>query len=216
MQGQRIVIDCMFDDKMNEKEIKSLVQQLGYVYSSNKKSANPANLSITGIGPNVEKQLKKVNYDKWKVPFKNEDYISLYPKDQLVYLTADSSETLTTLDPKCVYIIGGIVDHNRFKMITYKKAAGQGIKTAKLPLDEHINTKSTKVLTVNHVFDCMLKYIECKDWTKAFLTTLPMRKEVTVLTEAEKKEKLEKEKMLKKEEAKTPMVQEKADNKKLA
>jgi len=176
----------MFDDKMSDREIKSLVQQLGYVYSTNKKSEQPANLCITGIGPRTEQQLKKLNYDKWRVPFKKEDYINLYPKEEFVYLTADATDVMTSVESKYVYIIGGIVDRNRYKMITYDKAKQQGIKTAKLPLDQYIDTKATKVLTVNHVFDCLLKYIETKDWTKTFLTTLPMRKEAKPVPSAEK------------------------------
>lgn len=50
-----------------------------------------------------------------------------------------------------VYIIGGIVDRNRLKGVTYKKAQEQGIATAKLPLDKYVEMgASTRVLTVNH------------------------------------------------------------------
>lgn len=50
-----------------------------------------------------------------------------------------------------VYIIGGIVDRNRLKGITYKKAVEQGIETGKLPLDQVVNMGgATRVLTVNH------------------------------------------------------------------
>jgi tRNA (guanine9-N1)-methyltransferase len=38
------------------------------------------------------------------------------PKD-LVYLTAEATDVLQDLDPKRVYIIGGIVDHNRLKVL---------------------------------------------------------------------------------------------------
>eukprot|EP01022_Parablepharisma_sp_SALTPOND_P017482 TRINITY_DN2802_c0_g1_i1.p1 TRINITY_DN2802_c0_g1~~TRINITY_DN2802_c0_g1_i1.p1 ORF type:complete len:307 (+),score=57.51 TRINITY_DN2802_c0_g1_i1:84-1004(+) len=186
--GQRIVIDCNFDDKMTERELKSLAQQLGYVYSTNKRSKAPANLCVTGIGPNMKKQLEKMSYDKWRINFSEEDYIGLYPKEDLVYLTADATDVLHTIDSGKVYIIGGIVDRNRYKMITYNKAVEQGIKTAKLPLDQHINLKATKVLTVNHVFSCLIKYIETQDWTKAFLETLPLRKHVAPLPETKKED----------------------------
>lgn len=50
-----------------------------------------------------------------------------------------------------VYIIGGIVDRNRLKGITYKKAEEQGIETGKLPLDQVVEMGgATRVLTVNH------------------------------------------------------------------
>lgn len=50
-----------------------------------------------------------------------------------------------------MYIIGGIVDRNRLKGITYKKAVEQGIETGKLPLDQVVDMGvATRVLTVNH------------------------------------------------------------------
>jgi len=186
--GQRIVIDCNFDDKMSEREFKSLVQQLSYVYCTNKRAKHPSNVCITGIGPNIKHQLEKVNYEKWRIKFSEEDYMKLYPKEDLVYLTADATDIMTTIDPSKVYIIGGLVDRNRYKNITFNRAKDQGIKTAKLPLDQYVDIKNaTKVLTVNHVFSILLKYIDTKDWAKAFVDVLPLRKHIEVLGETEKK-----------------------------
>lgn len=176
--GQRIVIDCNFESKMTERELKSLVQQLGYSYSMNKRAKNPANLCIAGIGPVLKMLLARNNYERWRIDCSEKDYSELYRKEELVYLTADGDAVLETLDPSKVYIIGGIVDRNRHKLITYNKAKEQGIQTAKLPLDKYVDTKATKVLTVNHVFECLINFIDHQDWTKAFLETLPLRKHV--------------------------------------
>lgn len=62
---------------------------------------------------------------------------------QLVYLTSDAEETLETLDPRCAYVIGGIVDRNRLKGATCNKASAQGIRTAKLPIKENFALSST-------------------------------------------------------------------------
>jgi tRNA (guanine9-N1)-methyltransferase len=80
-----------------------------------------------------------------------QSYLELFRKESLVYLTADSPHTITELCRDKVYIIGGIVDRNRHKGITYKKAQEQGIATAKLPLDSCVQMgAATRVLTVNH------------------------------------------------------------------
>jgi tRNA (guanine9-N1)-methyltransferase len=78
-----------------------------------------------------------------------------FKKEQLVYLTADSSNEITDLDPKDVYIIGGIVDRNRHKELTIKKAIDQGIRHARLPISDYLSLNTSCVLTVNHVFDIM-------------------------------------------------------------
>jgi tRNA (guanine9-N1)-methyltransferase len=41
------------------------------------------------------------------------------PKGNVVYLTADSEEELSELRPDETYIIGGICDHNRYKVTFY-------------------------------------------------------------------------------------------------
>ncbi|TYZ58426.1 hypothetical protein PybrP1_009466 [[Pythium] brassicae (nom. inval.)] len=113
-----------------------------------------------------------------------------------------------------VYIIGGIVDRNRLKGITYKKAVEQGIETGKLPLDQVIDMGvATRVLTVNHgaatcvrffrmrvcalarsliplalvcaVFEILTQYAQQEDWASAALATLPSRKNVQLKQEEE-------------------------------
>eukprot|EP00826_Nyctotherus_ovalis_P003822 TRINITY_DN10788_c0_g1_i1.p1 TRINITY_DN10788_c0_g1~~TRINITY_DN10788_c0_g1_i1.p1 ORF type:complete len:211 (+),score=19.11 TRINITY_DN10788_c0_g1_i1:239-871(+) len=179
--GQRIVIDCLFDDKMTEKELKSLAHQLMYVYGINRRSSCPSNLYVTGVGPKLTIHLQSLHYDKWLIPFTPSDYIELYKKEELIYLTADAKEILESINADKVYIIGGLVDRNRYKQATYNKAKEQGIAVARLPIAESIDIKATKVLTVNHTFGCVMKYIELKDWTSALLQALPLKKHATAL-----------------------------------
>lgn len=48
-EGQRIIIDLDFADKMTPGEIKSLCQQLNYSYSVNCRAAIPAHLIFTSL-----------------------------------------------------------------------------------------------------------------------------------------------------------------------
>ncbi|PSK53894.1 hypothetical protein B9Z65_7700 [Elsinoe australis] len=100
----------------------------------------------------------------------------LQGEGEVVYLTAESPDTLTELTPYSTYIIGGIVDKNREKGICYKRACEAGIKTAKLPIGEYLEMQSRKVLATNHVVEIMLKWLEYEDWGKAFLEVIPKRK----------------------------------------
>jgi len=49
---------------------------------------------------------------------KEESFTELFPKEQLVYLSSEGTDTLLALDPSKVYVIGGLVDHNRFKVLS--------------------------------------------------------------------------------------------------
>jgi tRNA (guanine9-N1)-methyltransferase len=94
----------------------------------------------------------------------------------VVYLSADSPDTLTTLEPDTCYIIGGLVDRNRYKGICFEAARKAGIPTARLPIGDFISMRSRQVLTTNHVVEIMVKYMETQNWAQSFLEVIPMRK----------------------------------------
>ena len=59
----------------------------------------------------------------WPIIRSEQHYKELFATRQadLVYLTADSPHELGALNSQDVYIIGGIVDRNRYKLLTLKK-----------------------------------------------------------------------------------------------
>ncbi len=95
---------------------------------------------------------------------------------EVVYLTSDSPNTLSSLSAYSTYIIGGIVDKNRHKGICYKKAMDRNVKTAKLPIGDYMQMSTRAVLATNHVVEIMLQWLECGDWGEAFLKVMPKRK----------------------------------------
>lgn len=95
---------------------------------------------------------------------------------EVVYLTSDSPDTLTRLQPYSTYIIGGLVDRNRHKGVCYKRAMDRVIRTAKLPIGDYMQMTSRFVLATNHVAEIMLRWLELGDWGKAFLQVVPKRK----------------------------------------
>ncbi|RDW73899.1 hypothetical protein BP5796_07341 [Coleophoma crateriformis] len=110
---------------------------------------------------------------------------SIPTSPSIVYLTADSPNTIDRLSPYTSYIIGGIVDKNRHKGLCYKRACERGIPTAKLPIGEYMTMQSRTVLTVNHVVEIMLKWLEKGDWGEAFLSVIPKRKEAKLRVKGE-------------------------------
>ena len=117
-------------------------------------------------------------------------------KDTVVYLTADTDEELEELKEGETYILGGIVDHNRYKVCGFfvlvcitiylpsfdknlckEKADTSGIRTARLPIGKYMaEMTSRKVLTVNQVFEILINWVETRDWEKALYSVMPKRK----------------------------------------
>uniref|UniRef100_A0A670IZF6 tRNA (guanine(9)-N(1))-methyltransferase n=1 Tax=Podarcis muralis TaxID=64176 RepID=A0A670IZF6_PODMU len=157
----RLIIDCSFDNLMELKDVKKLHKQIQRCYAENRKALHPVQ----------------------DIHIKSEHYSELMKKEDLVYLTSDSPEVLNELDESKAYVIGGLVDHNHHKGITYKRAQEEGISHAQLPLGIFVKMNSRKVLAVNHVFEIILAFLEKRDWEEAFFTVLPQRKGAKPLNE---------------------------------
>ncbi|KIK67622.1 hypothetical protein GYMLUDRAFT_154603 [Collybiopsis luxurians FD-317 M1] len=177
--GGKVVLDLGFDKLMSEKEINSLSSQLAYTYSANRNSAYPFTLLCTSVEGRTRDRLEAINdaaYKRWSHTEWWQD--ELHPKKQnIVYLTADSEEEIEELRPDEIYIIGALVDHNRYKNLTLEKAKSQSIRHARLPIGKYVSSLPTrKVLTVNQVFEIMLKWVETRNWEEAFHCIIPKRK----------------------------------------
>uniref|UniRef100_A0A8B9C033 tRNA methyltransferase 10 homolog A n=1 Tax=Anser brachyrhynchus TaxID=132585 RepID=A0A8B9C033_9AVES len=183
----RLIVDCSFDDLMVLKDVKKLHKQIQRCYAENRKAFHPVQFYLTSHGGQLKSNMNENDkgWVNWKdIQIRTEHYSELIKKEDLVYLTSDSPDVLSELDEKKAYVIGGLVDHNHHKGITYKKAVEQGIGHAQLPLGNFVKMNSRKVLAVNHVFEIILAYLEKRDWKEAFFSVLPQRKGAVPLGEA--------------------------------
>ncbi|KAH7926770.1 hypothetical protein BV22DRAFT_1032512 [Leucogyrophana mollusca] len=196
----QVVIDLGFDDMMIEKEIVSLTSQLAYAYSANRYAPKPFSAIIfSSLNARTKARLDGMNdasYRRWAgTKWWEEGYERLWAEKNIsdtteegsaqdvpaqasvVYLTADSEHELMELSEGETYIIGGICDHNRYKNLCLNKAKASGIRHARLPIGRYIASLTTrKVLTVNQVFEILLKWVESRDWEQAFWSVIPKRK----------------------------------------
>lgn len=148
-----VAIDFDYDDLMHDKDIAKCAKQMLWVYTENRKSEMPIRLHFTSIKENsrIEKALDRNDgYKNWDVKIRREPYYDLFDRNSIVYLSADSDNVLTELEPNAVYIIGGLVDHNHHKGLSFQRAQEQGLRTARLPLSEHIEMKTRVALTIVH------------------------------------------------------------------
>lgn len=105
------------------------------------------------------------------------------PRSTVTYLTGDSPNVLTSLTPGHTYVLGGIVDRNRYKNLCLNKANSLGIAHAQLPIGEYLPEMQTrKVLTVNQVFEILVGWVDGGEkegkegWGEALRKVMPERK----------------------------------------
>ena len=177
--GSKIIIDCNFEEHMKDKELNSLVTQFSHFLSDNKNSEKPINVILTGVGPRLKQQLVKREAYKWNAwlsQIYDEDYNKMFDKKDLVYLTGDSDKDMGKFDPNTLYIVGGLIDHNKLKNITLNKAKDEEIRHERFPIADYVSLKQCGILAVNHVLNILLKLNEGKNWTETFNEALPKRK----------------------------------------
>jgi len=194
--GMRVIIDCDFEHLMDERSIKSMVRQIVDLYSINKYSTNPFRVILYGVGKQIKEGLEKSDYKNWigiEIYFK-EDYPNfdkfiediLYKDDKrpmkdikynIYYLSADSENNIENIDKNSTYIIGGIVDRNKYKGLSLNKAKELGINHGKFPIGEYLKLQSSQVLTTNHTFHILNEFSIRHDWKEAFVSIIPKRKQ---------------------------------------
>jgi len=184
-----VVIDCDWENLMDIKDIQKLAKQIQYSYTTNRRLDNPLQFFVTGLkqGSMLKRKLDNdyAGYTNWDVYFKSESYDQCFEKEKIVYLTSESENTLDKLEEDKVYIIGGLVDHNQHKGVCHSSAVERGFAHARLPIDEFMDMKTRKVLTVNHVFDILASASNGNNWKDAFVSAIPSRKGAVAKEEEE-------------------------------
>lgn len=195
----KVVIDCQYDKEMTYKEKTRLAQQLRRAYSSNKSCSQPLHLIFTNLSKSSEffgiccKQ--NDGFANYIVDMREDKVIDVFPVEEIVYLSPDSSNVLKEFEQDKVYVIGGLVDETTNKDISLKFSENHKISSARLPIDEHFlpqKDKGTlkKVLTVNQVFDIILEWHRSKDWIKAISVGLPERTGFVPIDQTDEKQEI--------------------------
>ncbi|KAH7723801.1 tRNA methyltransferase 10 A-like protein [Aphelenchoides avenae] len=177
--GIRVAVDMAYEEYMTESLIRNTISQLGYCYAANRRAENPLKYHIVSFDGETRRIFDAIpGLSKWDAYMMRETVSELWSKEEVVYLSSESDNVLTDLEPEKVYIIGGLIDHNHHKGLCHSIATEKGYAHARLPIDEFVNMKTRKVLTINHVFEILLRFTETHSWENAFFSVIPKRKGV--------------------------------------
>ena len=185
-----VVFDLDFNSSMGYNEIKSLIIQLGYCYSINKKNKNKISFYLTNYDGFIKEELEKMGSKFWYCNFEKEQFYNIEKliklNKEFIYLSPDSNEELNEVSTDKIYIIGGLVDKpvikdktllriSQINNLDFIKEKGIKIKSAKLPLFKYLNNIANPILNLNTVVEILSNYMDIKDWKKAIELSIPQR-----------------------------------------
>ncbi|CAF1316141.1 unnamed protein product [Adineta steineri] len=196
--GDFFVVDGGFEYAHNRHSyFSALIQRVFRCFKNIDRFHSPAYIVISDLSDNFQTSRHPLPHEH-STYFQGtrDQYIDLFDKDRLVYLTPDSPNVMTHFDHNAVYIVGGIYDDQNKEPLTYEKAVRQNIRHEKLPLDKYLtfHTSSSKALAFHEVYNILLTLKHTNNnWIKAF-RYVPKRKIATRVEEnGEKADEIEDE-----------------------
>lgn len=120
--GQKLILDCSYDEYMNTREALNAAKQLMYCFAENRIHDEPFDLHYCNVNlkSQTSKQLERYIPGfldtSFPINIHTESYMDLFPKEKLVYLTPHCFNDLEEFSYDDYYIIGGMVDKVRIEI----------------------------------------------------------------------------------------------------
>ncbi|XP_060529941.1 tRNA methyltransferase 10 homolog A isoform X2 [Cylas formicarius] len=157
-----VCIDLSFDHLMIDKDMAKAIKQVLRVYTVNRRARQPMQLHLTSFGGRSKEEMTRHHgYENWDINFHERDYLDVFPKDKLVYLSSESENVINQLEPG--------------KGLCHRKAVEQGIAHGQLPIGDYFRLQHRKVITINQVFEILVQVSEGKSFKEALEIVLPKR-----------------------------------------
>lgn len=179
--GQPLVFDMAYDDCMKPKELQNAVSQLLESEGWNRRDVDPFHIYFCNLKTDgaYYRELVKRYGEKWNkllLTATEKSHVDLFPKDSIIYLTADSPNVMTTFKHDKIYIVGSFVDKNMQPGASLAKAKRLKLATECLPLDKYLQWDTgTKNLTLDQMIRILLCLKNTGSWEEA-LKFVPRRK----------------------------------------
>lgn len=179
--GQPLVFDMSYEKDMSDREVANTVRQLVLSESCNRRSVDPFHIHFCNFKDDslYHKEFIKHYREAWGkllITVTDQCYTDIFPKNKLVYLTADSPKVMKTFDHDKIYIVGSMVDKSIKTGVSLAQAKRLGLETAALPLEKYLLwSRGAKNLTLDQMMHILLTLKDTGDWKKA-LEFVPKRK----------------------------------------
>ncbi|KAM4905568.1 tRNA methyltransferase 10 homolog C [Sylvia borin] len=179
--GQPLVFDMSYEKEMSVREVTNTVKQIVLGESCNRRTVDPFHIHFCNFQEDslFHREFVKHYREAWGkllITVTDKCYTEIFPKDKLIYLTADSPKVMKKFDHDKIYIIGSMVDKSIKTGVSLARAKRLGLETAALPLEKYLlwNTGG-KNLTLDQMMHILLTLKDTADWKKA-LEFVPKRK----------------------------------------
>uniref|UniRef100_T1HKU4 RNA (guanine-9-)-methyltransferase domain-containing protein 1 n=1 Tax=Rhodnius prolixus TaxID=13249 RepID=T1HKU4_RHOPR len=112
MFSQSLVIDCGYEDCMNNAELSNCAKQLLILFAQNRSHREPFNLYFCNASRDnklimkLEKSLPTMHNPDFPMNITEKTYTEIFPREKLVYLTPHCREELKVYSEDDIYIIG--------------------------------------------------------------------------------------------------------------
>ncbi|NXQ19000.1 TM10C methyltransferase, partial [Peucedramus taeniatus] len=179
--GQPLVFDMSYEKEMSVREVTNTVRQIVLSESSNRRSVDPfhihfCNFQVDSLYHREFVKHYREAWDKLLITVTDQCYTEIFPKDKLIYLTADSPNVMKIFDHDKIYIVGSMVDRSVKTGVSLARAKRLGLETAALPLEKYLLwSTGAKNLTLDQMMHILLTLKDTADWKKA-LEFVPKRK----------------------------------------
>ncbi|XP_001370305.1 tRNA methyltransferase 10 homolog C [Monodelphis domestica] len=179
--GQPLIFDMAYENFMPLRDLKNTVCQLLESEGANRKNIDPFHLFFCNlkVDSGYHKELLNRYGEKWDqllLTATEKSHVDLFPRESLIYLTADSPNVMTTFRHDKIYIIGSFVDKCLQPRVSFANAKRLNLASERLPLDQYLQWEiGSKNLTLDQMMRILLTIKNTNDWEKA-LKFVPKRK----------------------------------------
>lgn len=182
--GQKLIIDCSYEDKMTQRECSSTAEQLKRVFSTNREHLDPFDIHFCHVNPcgkvitGLSRRIPTLFNPDFPINLHEGSYLEKFGqyKKKFVYLTPDS-QNLLEFSHDDIYIVGALTDRTNCSPFSLYKAKDERLRTARLPLDGfRIKGGKEKDLAINQVVSILLDLKDSVNVRDSLEKHVPRRK----------------------------------------